>query len=90
MTRPSPSNIADTIPDRDAATFAGIVRQDGSVATRNYVGVLTTVNCSATVARMIADQVRRQGLADFPNVDGVVALTHKYGCAAGTSTRTMV
>jgi arabinonate dehydratase len=72
------------IPEDEAATFDGIVRQDGSVATRNYVGVLTTVNCSATVARMIADQVRRQGLADFANVDGVVALTHKYGCAAGS------
>jgi altronate hydrolase len=68
------------IPEDETATFEGIVRQDGSVATRNYVGVLTTVNCSATVARMIADQVRRQGLADFANVDGVVALTHKTGC----------
>ncbi len=72
------------VPEAEAATFLGIVRADGSIATRNYVGVLTTVNCSATVARMIADQVRRQGLAEFPNVDGVVALTHKYGCSAGT------
>ena len=66
------------------ATFEGILRADGRVATRNYVGVLTTVNCSATVARMTADLVGRQGLGDFPNVDGVVALTHKYGCSAGT------
>jgi len=72
------------IPEDEAATFDGIVRQDGSVATRNYVGVLTTVNCSATVARMIADQVRRQGLADFANVDGVVALTHGSGCGMDT------
>jgi altronate hydrolase len=65
----------------DEDTFLGIVRADGSVATRNYIGVMTTVNCSTTVARMIADQFRGpQALADFPNVDGVVALTHKSGC----------
>ncbi|MGH8688118.1 MAG: UxaA family hydrolase [Burkholderiales bacterium] len=62
-----------------AATFQGIVRDDGRVATRNYVGILTSVNCSATVARMVADHFRDK-LADYPNVDGVVALTHKTGC----------
>jgi len=61
------------------ATFQGIVRADGRVATRNYIGILTSVNCSATVARMIADHFRNN-LADYPNVDGVVALTHKTGC----------
>ena len=61
------------------ATFQGIVRSDGRVATRNYIGILTSVNCSATVARMIADQFR-DNLRDYPNVDGVVALTHKSGC----------
>jgi altronate hydrolase len=51
------------------------------VATRNYLGILTSVNCSATAAKMIADQFRRPGLLDdFPNVDGVVALTHGTGC----------
>ncbi|MFK0344245.1 UxaA family hydrolase [Pseudomonas asiatica] len=67
------------------ATFQGIVRADGRVATRNYIGVLTSVNCSATAARAIADHFRRDinpaALADFPNVDGVVALTHGSGCA---------
>ena len=75
------------------ATFQGIVRPDGRVATRNYVGILTSVNCSAHVADMIADAFRRNPftgsdpLADYPNVDGVVALTHKTGCgiAAGES-----
>jgi len=71
------------LPEAEAATFQGILRADGSVATRNYIGVLTTVNCSATVARLISDQFRGpQALADFPNVDGIVALTHKSGCAA--------
>jgi altronate hydrolase len=61
------------------ATFQGIVRADGRVATRNYIGILTSVNCSATVARAVADHFRNR-LDDFPNVDGVVALTHKSGC----------
>jgi len=73
------------------ATFMGIRRPDGRVATRNYIGILTSVNCSAHVADMVAMAFRRDPisgrnpLADYPNVDGVVALTHKTGCgmAAG-------
>jgi altronate hydrolase len=68
-----------------AARFMGIVRAGGRVATRNYIGILTSVNCSATAARAIADYFRRdihpQALADYPNVDGVIALTHAQGCA---------
>jgi len=74
-----------TKPSAATATFDGIVRPDGRIATRNYIGVLTSVNCSATVARAIADHFRRdihpEALADYPNVDGVVALTHGSGCA---------
>jgi altronate hydrolase len=70
------------------ATFQGIVRPDGRVATRNYIGVLTSVNCSATVARAIGDHFRRdihpEALARYPNVDGVVALTHGAGCATAS------
>src|SRR3990170_2499074 len=73
-----------TPPAAQPATFEGIVRRDGRVATRNYIGILTSVNCSATVARAIADHFRRdvhpEALAEFPNVDGVVALTHGGGC----------
>ncbi|MBL0150462.1 MAG: altronate dehydratase [Ideonella sp.] len=72
----------------EPATFMGIVRPDGRVATRNYIGVLTSVNCSATAARAIADHFRRDvrpgALAAFPNVDGVVALTHGMGCATAS------
>jgi altronate hydrolase len=63
-----------------AATFMGIVRPDGRVATRNYVGILSTVNCSATVAHGIADAFKGDALGEFANVDGVVALTHGSGC----------
>ncbi|MBW8268258.1 UxaA family hydrolase [Caldovatus aquaticus] len=68
------------------ATFQGIRRADGRVATRNYIGILTSVNCSAHVAELIARQFERNPitgadpLAAWPNVDGVVALTHKTGC----------
>jgi altronate hydrolase len=71
------------------AVFQGIVRADGRVATRNYIGILTSVNCSATVARAVADHFRRdihpEALADYPNIDGVVALTHGAGCAVDPS-----
>ena len=76
-----PTDTANT-----PACFQGIRRPDGRVATRNYIGILTSVNCSAHVAGLIADMFRRNPftgddpLAEFPNVDGVVALTHKTGC----------
>ncbi|HTR57410.1 MAG TPA: altronate dehydratase family protein [Casimicrobiaceae bacterium] len=70
-------------------TFDGIVRADGGVATRNYVGILSTVNCSATVAHGIADAFKGAGLAAFPNVDGVVALTHGSGCGMDVNGESM-
>ena len=70
-----------TEPVPEPATFLGIRRPDGRVATRNHLAVIATVNCSATVARAIADRIERSGaLAAFPNIDGVVALTHGSGC----------
>src|SRR5258705_11615766 len=63
-----------------AATFQGIVRPNGRVATRNYVGILTTVNCSATVARRIAAHFTPEVLTAYPNIDGVVTITHGTGC----------
>jgi altronate hydrolase len=69
---------------QDRATFQGIVREDGRVATRNFIGVLTTVNCSATVAKRVAAAFENGGLDDYPNVDGVVALVHGTGCGMAT------
>jgi altronate hydrolase len=69
------------VPEAERATFMGIRRADGRVATRNHLAVIATVNCSATVARAIATEMTRSGALDaFPNVDGVVALTHGSGC----------
>ena len=64
-----------------ARHFMGYPRADGSVGTRNYLGVLTSVNCSGSVARFIAEAAERDGwLADFPNIDGVVPIVHGTGC----------
>lgn len=60
--------------------FQGFHRADGRVGTRNFIGVLTSVNCSATVARRIADAFTPERLADWPNVDGVAAFSHSSGC----------
>ncbi len=69
------------LPEDRRATFEGLVRADGRVATRNYVGIVSTVNCSATVVRRIAEWFTPERLAEFPNVDGVAAFSHPLGCA---------
>jgi altronate hydrolase len=62
--------------------FEGFARPDGSVGTRNYVAVISSVNCSASVSHYVRDRFRTEKFKrDFPNVDGVIAFTHKGGCA---------
>ncbi|MFZ2736707.1 MAG: altronate dehydratase family protein [Burkholderiaceae bacterium] len=68
------------LPESEQASFMGYVRPDGRVATRNFVGILSTVNCSATVAHKIAAWFTPERLAAYPNVDGVVAFAHGLGC----------
>src|SRR6185312_1031950 len=68
------------VPEAARATFQGIRRPDGKVATRNWIGVLTTVNCSATAAKLIAAGLRPYIAENYPKVDGIVALTHGTGC----------
>lgn len=62
------------------ARFMGFDRGDGRVGTRNYLGIFITVNCAATVARKIAAYFDEERLAEYPNVDGVVAFVHAQGC----------
>lgn len=64
-------------------TFMGYRRETGRVGTRNYIAILTSVNCSATAARMIASHFTPERMAAYPNVDGVVAFVHGTGCAMG-------
>ena len=70
----------DYVPANKRATFNGIVRPDGRVATRNYIGILSSVNCSSTAIRKIADYFTPERLAEYPNVDGVVAFAQTSGC----------
>lgn len=70
------------VPDDERRTFQGYVRAGGKVGTRNYLAVISSVNCSASVSRYVAEQFRGDALREFPNVDGVIALTHKGGCGA--------
>ncbi len=62
-------------------TFQGYRRADGRVGTRNYIAIVSTVNCSATSSKFIAQKFEEQILEQYPNVDGVIALIHKGGCA---------
>jgi altronate hydrolase len=70
------------VPEEERRTFGGYRRADGRAGTRNYVAIISSVNCSASVSRHVADRFRGDVLRDFPNVDGVIALTHKGGCGA--------
>lgn len=75
------SAVAPLPPADVPAWFRGFHRPSGRVGTRNYIGVLTSVNCSGSVARFIAEEATRQGwLRDFPNVDGIVPIVHGTGC----------
>ncbi len=69
-------------PPAERRSFHGFARPGGRVGTRNYIAVISSVNCSASVSRYVAEQFRNPSFRhDFPNVDGVVAFTHKSGCA---------
>ena len=68
------------VPDSKRDTFMGYRRENGSVGTRNYISIVTSVNCSATAARMIADHFTPEILAQYPSVDGVAAFVHGTGC----------
>ncbi len=73
----------------EPATFMGYVRPDGRVATRNYIGVVSTVNCSASVSKYVAAHFTAERLAAFANVDGVVPITHSIGCGMDSNGKGM-
>jgi altronate hydrolase len=68
------------VPEAERASFMGFVREDGRVGTRNFIGLLSSVNCSATVIQRIAAHFTPERLAAFPNVDGVAAFAQTSGC----------
>ncbi len=75
----------DFVPLSQRATFQGFRREDGKVGTRNYVGIVTSVNCSASAAKHLSRAAERSGLLDqYPGVDGIVPIVHGAGCCIGT------
>ena len=70
-------------------TFMGYRRADGRGATRNYIGVVSTVNCSASVSKYVAAHFTPERLAAYPNVDGIVPITHSVGCGMDSNGKGM-
>lgn len=68
------------VPEAERPSFMGFVRDNGKVGTRNYIGILSTVNCSASVSKFIAERFPKEILEQHPEVDGIVAITHGTGC----------
>lgn len=73
-------DVAHLPPLDEARTFMGYHREDGQVGTRNYLGILTTVNCSGSVARFIAEAAERSDWLASAGIDGVVPVVHSSGC----------
>mgnify|MGYP003658422312 FL=1 len=74
------------VPTDQIPTFQGYARSNGRVGTRNFIGIVTTVNCSATVAKLAADELNREtATADFANVDGILPIIHGSGCGMASN-----
>ncbi|HEV7247847.1 MAG TPA: altronate dehydratase family protein [Shinella sp.] len=79
--------VPDMVDEDKRATFMGYARPDGRVGTRNYIAIISSVNCSATVSKAVAQHFSLPGVVErYPGVDGVIALTHGGGCAFNTKT----
>ena len=79
------TEVPAPLPTGEARTFQGYLRDDGRVGTRNYICLVSTVNCSASSVHRIAAHFTPERLREFPNVDGVFAITHKTGCGMASS-----
>ena len=70
----------EVLPENERATFMGYRRPNGKVGTRNFIGIISSVNCSATVCKKIAESFSEEALSEYENVDGIVSITHGTGC----------
>jgi len=82
-------DVKPTATVAEPASFMGYRRPDGRVATRNYIGVISTVNCSASVSKFVAAHFTPERLAAWPNVDGIVPITHSVGCGMDSNGKGM-
>ncbi len=69
-----------SVPPEQRRTFLGYKRPDGRAGTRNYLAIISSVNCSASTVRAIQRRFGPELLRHYPNIDGVIGLTHKSGC----------
>lgn len=74
------TNKSGSLPPLEGYTFQGYRNADGSVGTKNVLGIATSVQCVAGITQYIEQKIRRELLPKYPNVDEVVALNHSYGC----------
>jgi galactarate dehydratase len=72
--------VPDPMPPLEGYTFDGFLNEDGSVGTRNILGIATTVQCVAATVEFAVRRIRAEILPRYPNVDDVIAITHPYGC----------
>jgi len=77
---PLATAVPAPLPPLDGYTFEGYRNPDGSVGTRNILGLATTVQCVAPTVEYAVRRIKAELLPRFPNVDDVVAVTHSYGC----------
>ncbi len=68
------------LPDPPRTTWLGYRNAAGPAGTRNLLGIVTTVQCAAGVVRVAVERIKKELLPKYPHVDGVVAVTHPYGC----------
>ena len=73
------------LPKNEQATFMGYKRANGKVGTRNFIGIISSVNCSATVCKKIAESFNEEILSEYENVDGIVSITHGTGCGINSN-----
>jgi galactarate dehydratase len=79
-TLPLATKVPEALPALEGYTFDGYRNADGSVGTKNMLGITTSVHCVAGVVDYVVKRIERELLPKYPNVDGVVALNHLYGC----------
>lgn len=70
----------DELPLPTRTTWMGYKNDNGPGGTRNLLGIVTTVQCAAGVLKVAVERIKKELLPKYPNVDGVVAVTHPYGC----------
>src|ERR1700733_14992269 len=77
---PLATAVPAPMPPIDGLTFEGFLNDDGSVGTKNILGITTTVQCVAATVDFAVKRIKAEILPRYPNVDDVIALTHDYGC----------